>query len=187
MIYKFVKIFVSLYAMEEELPFGISPEIKNRLIDDEHLKEIISIKEVKRYKVNPFTVDLIINKEPVYKKDHTFTKLGENFMVAKEVGQRDKAKFVRVFDTEIDIKNIKGNTAKILLHIIYNKINYDVSILHLTSEEITNLVGITNISSMNEALLELIKLKYIAKQVENNWYWINPAKIYKGDRKRIEI
>lgn len=173
--------------MEEDLIFGISPEIRKKLINEEHLQGIISIKDVKRYKVNPFTVDLIIKKEPIYKKDHTYTQSGDNFMVAKEIGQRDKAKFVRIFDNDIDIKNIKGNTAKILLYIIYDKINYDVSLIYLPSNEITNNVGITNITSMNEALLELIKLKYIAKQVENNWYWINPSKIYKGDRKRIEI
>lgn len=169
------------------MEFGIKEEVKPYRISEDDLSNLKSIKDAKKFDKNPFNSELKLNTASVYKKDHTFEEGGENYLVAKEIGKRDKAKFIRLFDFDkLDISEIKGNTAKILLYIMYHKTEYDVSVFYLPASEITNLVGITNITSINEALIELIKLKYIAKHEENNWYWINPSRLYRGDRKRIE-
>lgn len=165
--------------------FGITEENNKNCIDNTELENLTSIKEVKRYDLNPFISELLLTEILIYKKEKTFKDEGINFLLAKEIGKRDKAKFIRLFEFNLDLTKLKGNSAKLLLYILYHKINYDVSILYLPSTEITQNVGISNISSINESIIELIKLKYIAKQIENNWYWINPSKFYKGDRKRI--
>ena len=170
------------------MSFGIENKEEPYRISKESFDDLKSIKDAKRFEKNPFICELMLDISPIYQKDHTFEEGGENFLLAKEIGKRDKAKFIRIFDFDnLDLTQIKGNTAKILLYIIDYKTNYDVSVFYLPTSEITTSIGITNISSINEALIELIKLKYIAKHEENNWYWINPSRLYRGDRKRIEI
>jgi hypothetical protein len=169
------------------MKFGIENKKTTYKISEDDLSELKSIKDAKKFQTNPFISELLIVTTSVYKKDHTFEEKGDNYLVAKEIGKRDKSKFIRLFEfTDINIAKMKGNTAKILLYITYYKMNYDVSVFYLPVLEITNSIGISNITSINEAIIELIKLKYIAKHEENNWYWINPNRLYKGDRKRIE-
>lgn len=169
------------------MEFNIGQEKEPYRISKDDLSWLKSIKDAKKFQTNPFNCELLLDIVPIYKKDHTFEEGGENYLIAKEIGKRDKAKFIRLFDFDmLNISEMKGNTAKILLYIIYHKTNYDVSVFYLPTSEITNSIGITNITSINEALIELIKLKYIAKHEESNWYWINPSRLYRGDRKRIE-
>lgn len=170
------------------MEFGITNEPTIYLISKDDLSKLSSIKDAKKFDKNPFILELHLETTPTYKKEQSFQEGGDNYLIAREVGRRDRSKFIRLFDfDELDLKELKGNAAKILLYILYSKTNYDVSVFHLPSAEITEEVGITNITSINGALIDLIKLKYIAKQTENNWYWINPNRFYKGDRKRIDV
>lgn len=179
--------------MNENLPYFISDKDGETMDTQVHYqppKQIDSIKDLPRHEINPFLMNLRINKKPKYKKIQDVEKVSKDkIVVLAEELFRDKEPFVRIFQSGhlVNPAELSPNSCKILLYIMWNKLQFNIDHIILNPKEISNELGMNNMNTIYDCILELVRCGSIAGHIERNIYWVNPQFIYFGNRGTIKL
>lgn len=174
-----------------ENPFDILDEV----IDYSVVK---SIKDLPKFKDNPFIKDFKYHKKKYYDKVNnvnitinnkliTDEDLKKHNLILAQKLYKDNEPFTKVFFNEItNIDKISPSGCKLFLHIIYTKLNINMDFIILNPQVLVTKLNMS-IPSIYNAILDLCKEYILIKHIESNLYWINPHIIFRGDRKKIRF
>lgn len=164
-------------------------------------KDIKSIKDCKEFKLNPFTYNFTYDKKVHYSKSEFATlkvgdetvdnaklkKEGSNIVLAEKL-YRDTMPFSKTYLSDaLDIKSLSGGTCKLFIYIIFQRLKLNVDFIVLNPKVLSEELELST-TTIYTSIVHLIKLGFIARQQdEDTLYWINPHKIFRGDRKKIRF
>lgn len=160
------------------------------LVESEGSKELVKLKDLKKYEKNPFIVDLNI---PLIPKSHSFVSKDQAIInintgeVKEEVlltGKRkyvDGEHFVKLFVKEMEVLFDLSTAAQKVFTYMLSKIDYK-DLLHFDIDQCVKATGYRTKSTIFKAIAELCMHKFIAKTKYQYVYWINPKLFFKGDR-----
>ena len=153
-------------------------------------EKIISVKDYKAYRENPFLNDLNI---PLVPKSNMYLSKDKNIINLKTgeidedvllTGKRkyvDGEQFVKIFVNEMKALFELSNSAQKIFYYMLSQIKYN-DLLILDFQECLRNTGYKSKNPVFKALAELMKHEFIAKTPNQFVYWINPKVFYKGDR-----
>ncbi len=128
---------------------------------------------------------VIANKEPPRNlKDHEGKKIKEKVVYAKETSY-DKTPFIKIYATDLTYINEMSKLGlKLFIHIMQSlKFNSDKVLFNI--EDFKDKTGYRHTNKVYPAIKELLRLKVIAKHPINSVFWINPSKVFRGERRYL--
>ena len=149
-----------------------------------------------KYATNPFIEKSIetIQKNSVIKRQYMKGDKGVESSIinqdAEIVGQSvfvrlievDEDKFAKLYLSELGILWDMKKPALKLFSYIMTILNINSDEIYLSPIKAGEYTGYKTITAINNALSQLLELGVIARNVEPNWYYINPLIIFNGSR-----
>lgn len=149
-----------------------------------------------KYTTNPFIEKSIetIQKNSVVKKQYMKGDKGVETSIinqdAEIVGQSvfvrlvevDEDKFAKLYLNELGILWDMKKPALKLFSYIMTILDPNSDEFYLSSAKAGEYTGYKTVTAINNALSQLLDLGIIARNVEPNWYYINPLIVFNGSR-----
>lgn len=164
------------------------------------MNKVFSVENTgQRFPTNPFLDYLEINdknKMIFAQTNTTVTNLDTGEIIGQQVIAKfkkvDAGQFVKIFtdriSTILDLSKAGHKLLTIILHIIQKQaMNSDILVMSYKDVELEALNFNTSMTkrTYDRAISDIIKNGILARHYNTNMYFINPAIIYNGDRRKI--
>lgn len=138
--------------------------------------------DIAKIGTNPFLVQLVIPVTKIVSSDDLVEN--EEGAVVNKVLYQEQTQKIEIYYHECagdNIANLSDKAQRLLLHILYTlKRNQDY--YQLNKEHYMKRNKIRSMTTVSNAVNELIRYQYLVRSAQVGVYWINPYRFYPGSR-----